>query len=117
MSNIKSVYLSGTMTYNAAPLQRAGSDRLSFEEETERQDELLRILGLLSLPGIGLKVEWVSNPKLPGIRNTHGGVTAMVGYRIVGSEAFSYKWFDRFVALLKGAGTVEVERIEEPEFA
>jgi hypothetical protein len=111
MSNVKSIYISGTMSYDASPLERVGSPPLPSNDN--RHDELLRDLGRLQMPGMGVRVEW-GNPA-PGTPNRHRGTTGMYCYRIVGQEALSFAYLDRLRGLLEGAGTVEIFEVEDIE--
>ena len=84
MANIKRVLINGELPFDA------GGDQ-----------ELLQVLGQLSLPSMGLKVEWGGHRSQP---NEHGGKTAMYRFTLKGDEAVRDSYLTRFVDLVHRAG-------------
>ena len=103
MANIKSVQICGEMPFDACD-----------------NDALLRWLGRLSLPSIGIKVTWKGQRYIP---SKWGGETCMHPcprhhcglliraarirtYEIVGEEAFRWDSLRNLIALLRQVGNV-----------
>ena len=78
-------------------------------------DELAAVIGRISLPSLGLHIEWTPD-KTRSVPNKHGGRTAMYGYEMMGIEAVSTKFLERFARLIKEeGGTVDILEFNDLE--
>lgn len=117
MSNIKSIRIDGMMTFDVHPVvlrrQDSGAYK-AFSAGYTPDEEVLRMLGQLSLPSIGFKVEWSSEFY---VDNDHNGRTCFYNYVISGREAVSDDWINRLVQALRRVGIVREARsfdVENP---
>lgn len=97
MSNVKEVGITGTMPYSIA-------------QDKEIQPHLAFIAG----PTSGLRLEY--DFKGWYVPNEQGGRTFMYRFRLEGSEALAFAWFERFMDRIKAnGGTIEEENIIDIE--
>ena len=97
MANVKQIEISGEIPFNAH----------------EDSDELLRLYGQLNTPSNNLRIEWsggrfVDNIEIDPNHEVRNGKTAVYQFRIFGTEAVSYGWFDKAIETIEAAnGTVQ----------
>jgi hypothetical protein len=85
VSNIKSISIEGDCPFN-----------------TSEYPELNEMLGQLNAPTIGLKIYWGGESCC--LPNTSGGKTMMYKFIVMGEEAASVQWIERFVRCVVNAG-------------
>lgn len=98
MSNVKNVRIAGTIPFDLGD-----------------NPELIAMVGLINKPTSGLRLTY-SEHDVSLVPNSHGGRTAMYGFRLTGAEAISFKALDEFCRLVKGlGGTIDLKTIVDLE--
>jgi len=86
MANVHEVDIKGALAFDA-----------------NGDDKVLKLLGWLSLPSVGFKLEWSNEFRVP---NHHGGETTFTRFAIYGSEAASSAAILQDLEILQRAGTI-----------
>ena len=98
MSNIKDVRITGTIPFDLGD-----------------NPELIAMVGLINKPTSGLRLTY-SEHEVSLVPNSHGGRTAMYGFRLTGMEAISFKALDEFCRLVQVLdGTIDLKSIVDRE--
>jgi len=92
MSNTKRVKIEGEVPFDLG----------GFETIKARQ-ELLASIGLISMPNIGLSLEWNTKDAYYEA-NEHGGRTLIYPFSLTGEEAFGMAFFEKFIENVQEVG-------------
>ena len=105
MANVKSVFISGTMTFDAS----------NFNDATHSgsNQTVLKFLGRISLPDFGLRIKFEDEEFYR--ENKFRGRTCFKRYKIEGEEAISYAYLRTIMAELMLVGEIEVVLIHDIE--
>lgn len=121
MSNVKQITIKGEMTFDASPGEMIDgiwndlSDLSAVARSSTRTDEALRLLGQISLPTNGLRINWTGQRM---VENNHGGQMTMMAFEITGAEAWSWGAVEAAVKVLRFVGVVhegEVVDVDNPQ--
>jgi len=88
MSNIKQVWITGWMPYDAG-----------------RDDKLLSQIGEMALPDNGICLAFKPD-QLLRVKNTHNGIYLYNQFEVTGNEAIGVGWLNRFVENVEGVGGI-----------
>lgn len=101
MPNVKEVQISGWLPFDAGATEDVEA-QAEGRSGSGASDELLKMLGQISLPTIGIKVEYTGAERM--VPNRWGGQTAMVRFELSGQEAVSADFIRHFVGLVTKVG-------------